>query len=30
MQTLALYAITAATFLILDAIMLTRVMSPLF
>ena len=30
MQTLTLYAITAATFLILDAIMLTRVMSPLF
>ncbi|WP_347935788.1 DUF2177 family protein [Amylibacter sp. IMCC11727] len=30
MQTLTLYAITAVIFLALDAIMLTRVMSPLF
>lgn len=30
MQTLTLYAITAIVFLALDAIMLTRVMSPLF
>lgn len=30
MQTITLYLITAATFLVVDAVMLTRVMRPLF